>query len=70
MGRHGASVRPALDAYVRVVRALRAVALDARGRIERAAPIVAEARLVARRNRRRAEKTVARRRRGSTEGAP
>lgn len=49
-----------LDVYVRAVREFRAVAVEARGRIERAASVVAEAREAARRHRRRAAKAAAR----------
>lgn len=51
------SVRTVLDAYGRAVGALRAVAREARGRIERSAAIVAEARDVARRSRKRRTRT-------------
>jgi hypothetical protein len=63
VGRTGdaTSVRVALDAYGRVLRELRAVALDARGRVEQAAAAVAEARDAARRRRRRAGKIATRR---------
>ncbi|MBI3049023.1 MAG: hypothetical protein HYY76_12020 [Acidobacteria bacterium] len=57
----GVSVTPVLEVYGRAVRELRAVALDARERIERAAAVVAEARESARRRRRRADKIAANR---------
>ena len=45
------SVRAVLDMYIQAVAELRAVALEARGRIERSAAVVAEAREFARRRR-------------------
>lgn len=56
-----ARLRAILDAYTRTVRALRAVALDARARVERTAAVITEAHEVARRRRRRLNKIAARR---------
>ena len=50
----------ALEAYCRVVREFRAVALDARERVERAESVVVEAAEFARHRRRRAVKAAAR----------
>lgn len=61
--------RAVLDAYVRAVRALRAVALEARGRVERTATVLAEADLFTRRRRRRARKAAARLRAKTREGS-
>ena len=54
-------LRAILDAYTRAVRALRAVALDARARIERTGTVITEAHDVVRRRRRRLNKIAARR---------
>ena len=52
--------RVVLDVYVRAVRGLRAVALEARRRVERTTTHVMEAEAFARRRRRRARKAAAR----------
>lgn len=54
------SVRAVLDVYVQAVGELRGVAREARGRIERAAAAVADAREFARRRRKRAAKRARR----------
>lgn len=64
-GRTGAgivSVGVVLEIYMRAVRELGAVALEARARIERTAAVVVEAREFARRRRRRTQKLAANRR--------
>jgi hypothetical protein len=53
--------RAILDVYIEAVRNLRAVARDARARVERAETVVMEASNVVRRRRRRAHKIAARR---------
>ena len=55
-----AVARVALEVYDRAVRELRAVALDARGRIERAQQVFEEASLLAHRRRRRMERRASR----------
>jgi hypothetical protein len=57
-GDEAADVPTALEAYIRVVRDMRAVALDARRRIEQGAAVTADAREYARRRRRRAQKVT------------
>lgn len=61
--------RVVLDVYVRAVRGLREVALEARGRVERTATVVTEAQESARRRRRRANKAAARVRTKTREGS-
>jgi len=54
------SVRAVLDVYAHAVAELRAIAQEARGRIEQSAAVVAEAREFARRRRRRGHKLAGR----------
>ena len=64
-GAEAISERVVLGVYVRAVREVRAVALEARARIERTAAVLTEAREFARRQRRRADKIAAARKSGS-----
>ncbi len=55
-GEEALDIASALDAYTRAVGEMRAIALDARRRLEQAAVAIAEAREHTRRRRRRADK--------------
>jgi hypothetical protein len=59
-----------LDEYTRTVRDLRAAVTEARGRVDRATAVVAEAEVFARRRRRRARKIAARRHGADPGGGP